>query len=435
MASRILLRSSLRIAFASTLTCAFLTAQAPAPAAPAGGGGGTVGAGSSIPGGSTGGGRPGSIPQTPQSIPGRDQQQRDTFPTMENRPVFLSGKVVMEDGTPPPEQVVIERLCGAVTRPEAYTDSKGRFSFQLGQNQQMMADASMGSVADTMPGSQMGGRNSGGMMGGGRGGVSERDLMGCELRASLAGFRSEAVNLAGRRALDNPDVGTIVLRRLAKVEGFTFSGTTAFAPKDAKKAYEKGQQAAKKKKWPEAEENLQKAVETYPKFAAAWYELGTVYQQQSKLPQAREAYLSSIKADEKYVSPYAQLARLSGVEQKWPEVADYTGKVIKLNPYFSPEIYYISAVANFNMSKQELAEDHAREALKLDAQHRNPRINQLLGVILAQKESYPEAAENMRTFLKRVPDGPDADNVKKQLAEIERRMGNTATAQGQQQSQ
>ena len=102
----------------------------------------------------------------------------------------------------------------------------------------------------------------------------------------LAGFRSEAVNLAGRRALDNPDVGTIVLRRLAKVEGFTFSGTTAFAPKDAKKAYEKGQQAAKKKKWPEAEENLQKAVENYPKFAAAWYELGSVYQQQSKLPQA-----------------------------------------------------------------------------------------------------------------------------------------------------
>jgi len=352
---------------------------------------------------------------------------------MENRPVFLSGKVVMDDGTPPPESVVIERVCGAITRPEAYTDSKGRFSFQLGQNQQMMADASMGSLGDSMPGGPTVGR--GGMSSGRGGGISERDLMGCELRASLAGFRSEAVNLAGRRAMDNPDVGTIVLRRLAKVEGFTFSGTTAFAPKDAKKAYEKGQQAAKKKKWPEAEENFQKAVDTYPKFAAAWYELGTVYQQQSKLPQAREAYQSSIKADAKYVSPYAQLARLSGSEQKWPEVAEYTEKVIKLNPYFSPEIYYISAVANFNLNKQEQAEEHAREALKLDSQHKNPRINHLLGVILAQKESYPEAVENMRAFLKRVPDGPDAENVKKQLAELERRMGSSATAQGQQQSQ
>jgi regulator of sirC expression with transglutaminase-like and TPR domain len=87
------------------------------------------------------------------------------------------------------------------------------------------------------------------------------------------------------------------------------------------------------------------------------------------------------------------------------------------------------------MNKQDQAEEQAREALKLDSQHRNPRINHLLGVILAQKESYPEAAENMRTFLKRVPEGPDAETVKKQLAEVERRMGNSATAQGQQQQQ
>ena len=31
---------------------------------------------------------------------------------MQNRPVFLSGKVVMEDGTPPPDAVIIERVCG-----------------------------------------------------------------------------------------------------------------------------------------------------------------------------------------------------------------------------------------------------------------------------------------------------------------------------------
>ena len=352
---------------------------------------------------------------------------------MQNRPVFLSGKVVMEDGTPPPDAVTIERVCGGSVRPEAYTDSKGRFSFQLGQNQGMMADASMSS-ADTMSG--IPGRGTPAGMGmGGRGGISERDLAGCELRANLAGFRSESVNLAGRRALDNPDVGTIILRRLAKVEGFTFSATTAFAPKDAKKAYEKGVQAAKKKKWSEAEENLQKATTSYPKFAAAWYELGTVYQQQAKIEDARKAYLESIKADEKYVTPYAQLARIAGAEQKWEDVSEYTGKVIRLNPYFSPDIYYVGAVASFNLQKQDQAEEYAREALKLDTQKRNPRINHLLGIILAQKQAYPEAAENMRLFLKRVPDGPDAENVKKQLAEVEKRMGNNATAQGQQTAQ
>ena|SRR5436190_150518 len=433
MCSSILLRSSLRVVLVSTLIGGpALRAFAQGTPAPAPAGGGNTGGntGGAAPGGNTGQ-RPGTQ-QPQQPVPGRDQrQQQDPFGEMQNRPVFLSGKVIMEDGTPPPDTVTIERVCGSTVRPEAYTDTKGRFSFQVGQNQGMMADASMGSAADSIGGGMPG--RAGTM--GGRGGISERDLSGCELRANLAGFRSEAVNLTGRRAMDNPDVGTIILKRLAKVEGFTFSATSAFAPKDAKKAFEKGSQAAKKKKWAEAEENLQKATSTYPKYAAAWYELGTVYQQQSKPEDARKAYLESIKADEKFVSPYAQLARLAGAENKWPEVAEYTAKVIKLNPYYSPDIYYVGAVAHFNLQKADQAEEYAREAIKLDTQKRNPRLNHLLGVILAQKEAYPEAAENMRAFLKRVPDGPDADNVKKQLAEIERRMGASATAQGQQTAQ
>jgi tetratricopeptide (TPR) repeat protein len=425
MDSTIILRSSLRIVLVSAFTCVALLGQqqqapapAPAPANPGGAGNNNPGVGNNP--------SPGRGQQQP-GFPGRDQQQQPSFPEMQ-RPVFLSGKVIMDDGTPPPEPVVIERVCGAVVRPEGYSDTKGRFNFQLGQNQGMMPDASMSSMGDTVPG--MAPRSGGGSMTGtGRGGFNERDLTGCELRANLPGFRSEVVNLSGRRALDNPDVGTIILHRLAKVEGFTFSATTAYAPKDAKKAYEKGTQLIKKKKLEEAEKELQKAVETYPKYAVAWYELGTVYQQQKKLTEAKEAYQQSIKADEKYVSPYAQLARIAGAESKWPETSEYADKVIHLNPYFSPEIYYINAVANFNLNKISEAEENAREAAKQDAQHRNPRINHLLGIILAQKEAYPEAAENMRTFLKRVPEGPDADTVKKQLAEVERRMGKSTTAQ------
>src|SRR5688500_2635026 len=206
MTSSHLLRSGLRIVLASALSCTLLPAQnTPAPAPPTGGGqqggGQTGGANPGV--GRPGGQQPGQ--QQPGQMPGRTQQ--DPFSEMQNRPVFLSGKVVMDDGTPPPESVVIERVCGSIVRPEAHTDSKGRFSFQLGQNQYMMADASTSSIGDPIGG----GPGRGGMMGpGGRGGISERDLMGCELRASLAGFRSEPVNLAGRRALDNPDVGTII---------------------------------------------------------------------------------------------------------------------------------------------------------------------------------------------------------------------------------
>jgi tetratricopeptide (TPR) repeat protein len=423
----------MRVAFAFALSCAipaFSQAPAPAPAPPAGGGGG-----GGQPGGNPGGGGnpfPGGGGR-PTQPPTRPQQQEPSFDQMnQQRPIFLSGKVVMDDGTRPPTTVVIERVCGGVNRPEGYTDSKGHFSFQLGQNQHMIMDASQSSVSP-FPGTG-GGGGRGGMMGGNNVNL-ERELNGCEIRAVLAGFRSDNVMLAGRRAMDNPDIGTIVLRRLAKVEGFTFSGTSLDAPKDAAKAYDKGSKAAKKKKWDDAEKELRKAVDLYPKYAVAWYELGTVYHQQNNAAQAQDAYTNATKADEKYVNPYAQLARLHGSQGKWPETAEMAAKAIKLNPYFSPEMYYISAVANFNLKKLDVAEEHAREAAKMDAQGRNPRINSLLGVVLAQKEAYPEAAENMRAFLKKVPEGPDADHAKKQLAEIERLMNGAVAAQGTQAAQ
>ena len=42
--------------------------------------------------------------------------------------------------------------------------------------------------------------------------------------------------------------GTIILHRLANVEGVTISAVSLQAPKDAKKAYDKGHDLLKKKK-------------------------------------------------------------------------------------------------------------------------------------------------------------------------------------------
>src|SRR5438552_2433546 len=85
---------------------------------------------------------------SPSRTPTPTSPTQPTFPNpMETRgPIFLSGKVMLDSGTPPPESVTIERVCNGTPRAEAYTDSKGRFSFQLGANNNgVMQDASMGS--------------------------------------------------------------------------------------------------------------------------------------------------------------------------------------------------------------------------------------------------------------------------------------------------
>ena len=376
------------------------------------------------------------------TTPGRTTTPGTMDPTRQNpndrmnrfpeqpRPIFLSGKVMLDDGTPPPDSVVIERVCNGNPRAEAYTDSKGRFSFQLGQNQGVLQDASMSSAGGGGFGGfgnegGIGGANrsdTGGFggFGGSRNGPSERDLMGCEIRAALPGFRSDIVNLSGRRAFDNPDVGTIILHRLANVEGTTISATSLNAPKDAKKAYEKGRDLLKKKKMPEAEKELEKAVQIYPKYSVAWFELGRIRESRNEVESARKAYGEALAADAKFVKPYHQLAGLSLKEQKWQDVADTTSRLIKLDPVDYPDAYFYNSVANYYLKNFDAAEKSAREAQKLDTRNRIPKTNQLLGVILAEKQDFTGAAEYIKKYLTFLPAGKEADNAKNQLIELEK---------------
>jgi tetratricopeptide (TPR) repeat protein len=359
-------------------------------------------------------------------------QQQTGFPDMQ-RPMFLSGKVVMDDGTPPPDPVVIERVCNGIPKPEAYTDLKGHFSFQLGQTMNMMPDASYGSNMDYGAGAGLG--NTGqlgsttGMNNRMGGGAGERDLNNCELRANLAGFRSDSVSLVDHRVMDNPDIGTIILHRLGNVEGLTISATSLMAPKDARKAYEKALESVKKKKWDDAEKSLQKAVDIYPKYASAWYQLGLVSEQQKDVEGARKAYAASLAADAKFVSPYMQLAGISVREKKWQDVADTTDRVLSLNAVSFPGAYFYNALANYELHKLDPAEKSAAEGQKLDTARRYPQFNHLLGVILAEKRDFKGAAENLRLYLKLVPNANDSDLVRKQLTEVEKLANATDVSQ------
>src|ERR1022692_4843252 len=75
-------------------------------------------------------GLPGNNPNnTNPNYPNNTNTPTNRFPD-QTRPIFLSGKVMLEDGTPPPESVTIEKVCNGNPRAQGYTDSKGRFSFQ-----------------------------------------------------------------------------------------------------------------------------------------------------------------------------------------------------------------------------------------------------------------------------------------------------------------
>lgn len=424
------------IALALTLPVS-MTAQESAP--PAGGGGG----GAAPPPGGGGAGAGGTTPgmptpgaPSPGTRPGQQQPtfpmpgQQDRMPQMDMvRPIFLSGKVMTSDGGPPPDSATIELVCNGIPRPQAYTNSKGNFSFQLGgQNNMVMPDASVSNSDMGFPG--MG--NMGGMGGntplGGRGnmGVSERDLVGCEVRAALPGYRSESIPLAGRRLLDSPDLGTILMKRLGNVEGYTTSMTTANAPKNAKKAYEKGLKEAKKNKLGVAETEITKAVTEYPAYAVAWFDLGRIQEAQNKNEAAQASFRKAIEADSRFVKPYLHLMQHDVQASNWKQLEETTTALLKLNPFNYPQAWYYNSVAHLQLNHLAEAEDSARKALETDELNQIPKIRHVLGIILAQRNELPEALEHMKGYLEKAPNAGDASQVRKQMMQIEQFLGQQA---------
>jgi tetratricopeptide (TPR) repeat protein len=249
-------------------------------------------------------------------------------------------------------------------------------------------------------------------------GISARDLMNCSLQASYPGYRSDIINLFNRHALDNPDVGVIVLHRLGNVKGTSVSITTALAPKKARKSYEKGLQLAAKGKIEEAEKHLQEAVDEYPKYAVAWYDLGRMQQTGKDFASARKSYEAAIAADSKFVSPYDGLANIAAIEGKWQEAVDRSKQAVYLNPVEYPSSWFYNALANYNLKHVDLAEKSANEVLKLDGTHRLPQAETLMAQICMERADYAAAAQHLQSYLQLQPNAPNADQLKQSLAKL-----------------
>jgi hypothetical protein len=326
---------------------------------------------------------------------------------------FLTGKVVLDDGSQLTESANIQTLCRGRRQTVTHTDSRGSFSFELGDR--VTAAAESIGEADV---SSTGNLNGGG--GGGSNGI-QRNWRDCELVAELPGFTSQPIELASRLStFESADIGRLVLHRVGQVEGLTISATSAMAPKNAQKAYEKGREKAGKEKWDEAQKLFGQAVEIYPRYAVAWFDLGRIQFRNNDAAPARHSFEQSIAADPKYVNPYRGLAELDVWQQRWPELVTVTTQLLALDPVSFPDAWLRNAMGNFYLHNLAEAEKSARQGMKVDDQHRAPRLEYLLGIILIQKREYQEATTHIQNYIKTATQPAEVEDAQKQLAEITR---------------
>ncbi len=386
-------------------------------------------------GSSGGGGNTGSRTTTPTPTP-TPTQPRGNIPSgqTERGLVIVTGRVVTEEGTPPPEIVSIERVCGGSERREGYTDSKGYFSLQLGSsNNGIMQDASVGSSALDFPGTPQGSPSMASM--GQDAGLTQNELMSCELRASLSGYQSTRIPLFSARLRDTNEMGTLVIYKLDHSQATTVSVTSMRAPKDAKKAYEKGQKLLQKNKYDDAAKEFQKGIDIDPGYAEAWYGLGVTHQDSHRIAEARSCYHKALDLDSRFILPYIQLAYLSLQENDWKTVLDLTNRALALNPFEYPAIHFFNAVANFNLHNFDAAERSSKKADLLDSRESFPQNHLLLSQLLTQKGDYQGAATELKTYLQVQPNANNLPQVKAELDKLETLMKNSPASQQAQQVQ
>jgi tetratricopeptide (TPR) repeat protein len=343
-----------------------------------------------------GGGAAAAAAKGPEAVSGMGKDANyDQLQEHQRGGIAFNGKVVVENGVLPWDPIGVTVSCNGKPRYNTVADAKGRFTIQG----KITTSEVVSTAADPKQ-------------------PAASQLIGCDVTAQLSGFHSSVAHIANLNIMDNPDIGTIRLTADERASGTAVSATTSGVSKDALKHYEKARANWQDNHAGGAEHELQKAVQTDPKFAEAWYQLAKL-QMKDKPQDALASLQKAAAADPLFVSPYEPIAEIEANQKNWQATADATAKSLKLAPEGSPQIWYYDAVGNYNLSNKDTAEASAEKSLAMDPQHIALNDEQLLAVILASKGDYQGAIQHLRSCLTYIPAGPNAELVKQQIAQLQ----------------
>ncbi|MGH9514816.1 MAG: tetratricopeptide repeat protein [Terriglobales bacterium] len=202
---------------------------------------------------------------------------------------------------------------------------------------------------------------------------------------------------------------------------FTVSVTSLATPEKARKAFNKGEEEARKGKLKAAYDHFKEAVTTYPRYALAWLELGRLQAKQNSFVDAQESFRHAVTSDSSLATGYVDFAMVAAQQENWQAVAEMTDTLVQRFPESSPLYWFLNSAAYYNLRKIKEAQNSITRALRLDPQHQLPQMEFLYGLILGNEKDYKSAAEHISNYLRRAPNSPDALSARQVLAAYQQR--------------
>jgi tetratricopeptide (TPR) repeat protein len=288
--------------------------------------------------------------------------------------VIVSGKVAMEDGSPPPFTVGIERVCSDVqgSAPGPITNKKGEYTWNMELDPFLSRS--------------------------------------CWLQAAHPGYLSTRQDISAINATSHDPTYTAPTLILSKniPDPYSISVSSDKIPDRAKSSFEAAMKALDAPNFSQAATQLTAAVKASPKFAEGWHALGVVDERLERHPDAREAYEQALKLNPKLLQPYVTLAALCIKTKDWDCAAKTAADGIKAdNKHAYPELYMHQAVVQYERKDLSGAESSVQQAIQLDQYHHHPREEWVLGRILEAKGDAGAAKQHMEKYIQLAPTAPD----------------------------
>ena len=184
----------------------------------------------------------------------------------------------------------------------------------------------------------------------------------------------------------------------------------------AVKEFDKGTRAERDGNSAAAIQHYQKALQFDASYYPALNNLGTIYERQGKHAQAEQAFLKALKINPNDGESYINLGHVLYEQGQYRPAIDRLTEGLQRSPQ-SVAGNFLLGSAYYKLHENEKAETLLKKACSLDPLHMAPARLQLANLYL-QRHDYESARRQLQIFLQLNPKAPQAEAVKKTLADL-----------------
>jgi Tfp pilus assembly protein PilF len=196
----------------------------------------------------------------------------------------------------------------------------------------------------------------------------------------------------------------------------------ANVPKAALDLYNKALDLARNKDtWTQAIDQLKGALSLYPSFGLAYSEMGVLYLKLNQQDKALEALQSALKL---IPNDYATLLTYGMIlydRQQFPAAEDEFRKAIAKN-HLSPSGHLYLAMTLLKRHSYDEAEKEFRDAIQFGGED-VAIAHYYLGGIYWNRKEYKQAADELDTYLKMVPNAPESERLRATIKDLRHKQG------------